>query len=59
MPIGELHKRKFKKNMAVLAMIVGFCALVAAITMIKISANKAQTAALTQTASPASPNAVE
>lgn len=37
MPHTDLHKQKRKKNLAVLAAIFVFCALLAAITMIKIS----------------------
>jgi hypothetical protein len=37
MPHSELHKRKLKKNLAVLAMVLGFIALVWAITMIRIA----------------------
>ena len=37
MPIGELHKKKLKTNLAILALIVGLCALIWAITMIKVS----------------------
>ncbi len=39
MPHSELHKKKLKKNLAVLGLIFGFCALVWAITMIKIVQN--------------------
>lgn len=37
MPHSDLHKKKLKKNLAVLAAIFGFCAVIAVITMIKIS----------------------
>ena len=37
MPESELHKKKFKKNLAVLIAIIGFIALFWAITMIRIS----------------------
>jgi hypothetical protein len=37
MPHSELHKTKFKKNMAMLALVGGFCALLFVITIIKIS----------------------
>lgn len=37
MPHGDLHKRKLKKNLAVLGLIFGFCALIWVITMIKIA----------------------
>jgi len=33
----ELHQKKLKKNLTVLALILGFIALIWAITMIKIS----------------------
>lgn len=33
----DTHKKKLKKNLAVMAMIVGFCALIWAITMIRIA----------------------
>lgn len=33
----DLHKRKFKKNIAVLALILGFVALIWVVTMIKIA----------------------
>lgn len=36
MPHSELHKKKFKKNMAVLAIIVAFCALLFYITILKV-----------------------
>ncbi len=34
---SPVHDAKFKKNLAVLAIIVGMCALLFAITVIKIS----------------------
>ncbi len=37
MPHADLHKRKIKKNLAVLGLIFGFCALIWVITMIKIA----------------------
>lgn len=37
MPLDDLHKKKFKKNLAVLAGIFGFCVLIVIITMIKIA----------------------
>lgn len=37
MPHSDLHKRKLKKNLAILAGIFVFGAFVAVITMIKIS----------------------
>ena len=37
MPHSELHKKKLKKNLAVLAMVVGFCALIWIVTMIRIA----------------------
>jgi hypothetical protein len=37
MPHSDLHKQKRKKNLAVLAMILGFIALIWAITMIRIA----------------------
>jgi hypothetical protein len=36
MAITPLHKAKLRKNLAVLAMIVGFMALIWAITILKI-----------------------
>lgn len=41
MPIEELHKTKRKKNFTVLAIIVGICVLIWAITVIKIKAAEA------------------
>lgn len=37
MPHGEIHKRKLRKNLAVAAMILLWCALIWAVTMIKIA----------------------
>ena len=37
MPHSDIHKTKFKKNMTVLAIIIGAIAIIWAITMIKIS----------------------
>lgn len=37
MPHSDLHKKKMKKNLAVLAMIAGFCAIIWAVTMIRIA----------------------
>lgn len=37
MPHGPVHKTKFKKNVAVLAAILGFIALFWVITMVKIA----------------------
>ena len=36
MPHSDLHKKKFKKNVAVLAAILGLVVLIAVITMIKM-----------------------
>lgn len=36
---SDVHKKKLKKNLAVLGMIVGFCVVILAVTMIKISGN--------------------
>lgn len=36
MPIGSLHKLKKKKNLAILAIIAGWIALIWIITMIKV-----------------------
>ena len=33
----QLHKKKLKKNLAVLAMVIGFIAVIWAITMIRIA----------------------
>lgn len=37
MPLDPLHKKKRMKNLAVLALVFGFCALVWAITVIRIA----------------------
>ncbi len=37
MPHSEIHKAKFKKNMTVLAIILGAIAIIWAVTMIKIA----------------------
>jgi len=37
MPHSALHKKKLTKNLAVLGVIFGFCAIIFAVTMIKIS----------------------
>ena len=37
MPIEELHRKKLKKNLAVLALITGFCVLVFCISLVKMS----------------------
>lgn len=34
---SDLHRKKLKKNLAVLGLILGFCALIWVITMIKIA----------------------
>ncbi len=34
---SEIHQKKLKKNLAVLAMVIGFIALIWVITMIKIA----------------------
>ena len=36
MPLAPIHKTKFKKNMMVLAMVIGFMVLIWAITILKI-----------------------
>lgn len=38
MPLDELHKKKRAKNLAVLALIAGWCALIWAVTMIRLTA---------------------
>jgi hypothetical protein len=38
MPISDLHKKKLKTNFAILAAILGFVALIAAITIVKLTA---------------------
>jgi len=37
MPPSDVHKKKLKKNLAVLVAILVFCAVIATITMIKIA----------------------
>jgi hypothetical protein len=37
MPIEDLHKKKLKKNLAVLALLLGFCALLFAVSIVKMS----------------------
>lgn len=36
MPYSDLHKQKFKKNLIVLGIVLGFCAVLLAITIIKM-----------------------
>lgn len=36
MPPSDLHTKKFKKNLAVLALIFGFCALFFLVTLIRL-----------------------
>jgi hypothetical protein len=36
MPIDNLHKKKLKKNLAVLALVFGFCALIFAVSILKM-----------------------
>lgn len=36
MPITELHKKKRRKNLAILAILLGFIAMIWVITMIRI-----------------------
>lgn len=36
MPLDNLHKKKFKTNMAIFALVLGLCALIWAITMVRI-----------------------
>lgn len=38
MPKSEIHTRKSKTNLAILAVIFGFCALIFAITLVKMGA---------------------
>lgn len=38
MPIGQVHRKKLKTNLAILLLVLGFCALIWAITMVKIAA---------------------
>ena len=58
MPLSEVHKRKFKKNLAVLGMIAAFFIAVWAITVIKI-ANNAPGTHTPETSLPESANPVE
>lgn len=37
MPHSDLHKQKFKKNLTVLAIVLGLCAILLAVTIIKMS----------------------
>ena len=37
MPITDLHKKKLKKNLTVLAIIAGLCVLIWAVTIVKIN----------------------
>lgn len=37
MPHSDIHKQKFKKNLAVLLGIIGFIAIIWVVTMIKIT----------------------
>ena len=37
MPHSDLHKQKKKKNFAILAMVIGFIALIWIVTMIRIA----------------------
>lgn len=37
MPIDNLHKKKLTKNLAVLALILGFCAMVFAVSIVRMS----------------------
>ncbi|MGQ0526829.1 MAG: hypothetical protein ACT4OY_02175 [Alphaproteobacteria bacterium] len=37
MPVGQVHKRKFSRNLAIIAAIFAFCALVWTITMVKMA----------------------
>jgi hypothetical protein len=58
MPHSNVHKRKFKKNMAVLGLITGFFVMVWAVTMIKI-ANNVPTPPAAETSLPESADPVE
>lgn len=40
MPPSNLHTQKLKTNLAILALVIGLCALIFAITLIKIGANR-------------------
>lgn len=37
MPLSDLHKKKRMKNLAILALIVGWCVLIWAVTMVKLT----------------------
>ena len=37
MPVTEIHKKKKAKNLALLALIVGWCVLIWAVTMVKLT----------------------
>ena len=37
MPHSDLHKKKLKKNLMILALVIGWIALIWIITMIKVS----------------------
>lgn len=37
MPLGSVHRRKFKSNLALLALIIGFVTLIFVITMVKMA----------------------
>lgn len=39
MPHSDLHKEKLKKNIAVIGLVLGICALIFAITMVKLTRN--------------------
>jgi hypothetical protein len=41
MPISDLHKKKLKKNLTILAIIAGLCLLIYAVTMIRITSAEA------------------
>ncbi len=36
MPHSDLHKKKYKKNLAILALIFGFCAIFFLVTLIRL-----------------------
>lgn len=38
MPIEELHRKKLKKNLVVLGLIFGFCALIFAVSIVRMKA---------------------
>ena len=42
MPISELHKRKFKKNAALFALVMGIMILIWLVTMVKMAAQAAE-----------------